>query len=43
MRFLPVAASTLYHLWTTLTSQRNPDVMEIDSSYAPASSKEREN
>jgi hypothetical protein len=43
MCFLPVAASALYRPRTTLTSQRDLDAMEIDSSYAPASSKEKEN
>jgi hypothetical protein len=43
MRFLPVAASAPYRPRTTPTSQRDPDAMEIDSSYAPAGSKEREN
>jgi hypothetical protein len=43
MRFLPVATSALYRPQTTLISQRDPDAMEIDSSYAPVGSKEREN
>jgi hypothetical protein len=43
MRFLPVAVSAPHRPWTTPISQRDLDVMEIDSSYAPAGSKEREN
>jgi hypothetical protein len=43
MRFLPVAASAPYRPRTTLIGQRDPDAMEIDSSYAPVGSKEREN
>jgi hypothetical protein len=43
MRFLPVAASAPYRPQTTLISQRDPDAMEIDSSYTPVGSKEREN
>jgi hypothetical protein len=41
MRFLPV--STPYRPRTTPTSRHDPDAIEIDSSYAPAGSKEREN
>ena len=42
MRYLPTSASAPYHHRTTTTSRRDPDAMEIDSSYAPAGSKERE-
>jgi hypothetical protein len=42
LQFLPTAASDLYRAWTTPTSWRDLDAIEIDSSYAPASSKERE-
>jgi hypothetical protein len=43
MHFLPVAASALYRPRTTLIGQCDLDAMEIDSSYAPVGSKEREN
>jgi hypothetical protein len=42
LRFLPTSTSDLYRPQTTPTSQHDLDAMEIDSSYAPASSKERE-
>lgn len=42
LRFLPVSASAPYRPRTTPTSRRDPDAMEIDSSYAPAGSEERE-
>jgi hypothetical protein len=41
MRFLPV--SSPYRPRSAPTSRHDPDAMEIDSSYAPVGSKEREN
>ena len=42
MRFLPVPVTTPYRPRLAQTPRRDPDAMEIDSNYAPAGSKERE-
>ncbi|KAJ8118481.1 hypothetical protein OPT61_g568 [Boeremia exigua] len=42
MRFLPTYAPIPYRSRTAQTTSRNLDAMEIDSSYAPVGSKERE-
>lgn len=42
MQFLPAPVPTPYRTRTAQASRRDPDAMEIDSNYAPAGSKERE-